>query len=75
MRQTTKGTRKTENRQQHTCQRSHIQSIPSQIQRLLHSRTFRKKSGRNQGQPQPYNQSPPQGCKEDTHDRKGVPAV
>ena len=41
---------------QHTCQRSHIKSIPTKIPRLLHSRTFRKEPGRDQGQPRSHNQ-------------------
>ena len=40
--------------------RSYIESIPTQVQRFLHSRTFRKKSSRDQGQPWPHNQGTPQ---------------
>ena len=35
---------------------SHIKSIPTKIQRLLHSRTFGKEPGRDQGQPWSHNQ-------------------
>ena len=39
--------------------RSHIKSIKTKIQRLLHSRTFGKEPGRNKGQPWPHNQGTP----------------
>ena len=51
--------RETENRRQHTRQRPHIKSIPTKIQRLLHSRTFGKEPGGNQGQQWPHNKDRP----------------
>ena len=50
-------------------------SIPTQIQRLLHSRTVGKEPYRNQGQPWTHNQGPLQICQKDTHDGKGMPIV
>ena len=41
---------------------SHIESISAQVQRLLHSRTSRKKTGRDQRQPWPHNQGLSQRC-------------
>ena len=42
--------------------RDHIKSIPTKIQGLLHSRTFRKEPGRDQRQSQSHNQSTLQRC-------------
>ena len=55
-RQNTKGTREPESQRQHTHQRSHMKSIPTKIQRFLHSRTFRKEPSGNKGQPWSHNQ-------------------
>ena len=55
--------------------RPHVKSIPAEIQRFLHNRTFRQKPGGSERQPWTHNQSTPQGHEKDTHDRENLPAV